>query len=280
MATSVAGKARPRGWGWLRRRPVLLFVIVTFVVSYGLGVPALMVASSAPGLNDVAELYLGRFFVVIGPTCGALAAVTATSGRATVVPFVRGRLSLSRGSWLAAIVLPLFGLALVSAAYTGAGLPLQAIAIALREAWPLLLAHFVLQALVVGLGEELGWRGWLLPKLAATHGLSRAALFTGIVWYLWHFPILMGGLRDAFWFALAIAGLSALLSAIWLRSGRRAALPAIAHGSINAPVVFFTAVLPNAGHHQAAWELLCGMLAVCGLGAMLWARSQWRKVSP
>jgi hypothetical protein len=34
--------------------------------------------------------------------------------------------------------------------------------------------------------------------------------------------------------------------------------------------------LPDA-EHRAAWNILCGMLAVSGLGALLWTRAQWRK---
>ena len=63
-------------WAKLRRRPILLFIAVTLLVSYGLGIPALIIAGAwVPGINGVAKLYVGRFLVVAGPTCGALAAV-------------------------------------------------------------------------------------------------------------------------------------------------------------------------------------------------------------
>lgn len=259
----------------LRRRPVLLFVIVTFLVSYGLGVPALF-AAGASSFNDVTKLYVGRFFVVIGPTCGAFTAIAATKGFSAIGPFLSRRLSVSTRQWQLALLLPLMGLAVVFASYVGAGTSLPFLGATLRDAWPLLLAHITLQILVVGMGEELGWRGWLLPSLTNRHGLPRAALLTGIVWYFWHLPILLGGLSDAFWFALAISGLSILLSSLWAKSGQGALLPAIAHGSINAPVVFLTAQLPDA-HHATAWKILCGFLAILGLVAVYWTRADWRK---
>jgi len=77
-------------------------------------------------------------------------------------------------------------------AYALAGWRPDALAASLREAWPLLSIHVPLQILIIGLGEELGWRGWLLPSLTARYGLSGATLFTGIIWYIWHFPILLG----------------------------------------------------------------------------------------
>lgn len=265
--------------GWFRQRPVLVFIIVTFLVSYGLGFPGLVVVGAwASDLNDVAQLYAGRFFVVIGPACGALAAVCATSGRTAIASFLRRRLSLSAGWWVFALLVPVVSLAVVLAAYAWAGSQPETLAAALSEAWPLLLVHVALQILIVGLGEELGWRGWLLPNLTERYGLSVATLITGIIWYFWHFPILLGGAGDAFWFALAITGFSILFSVFWLRSGQSAVLPAIAHGSINAAVVFLTAALPDT-EHRAAWNILCGIVAAAGLAAMLWTRAQWRRSS-
>jgi membrane protease YdiL (CAAX protease family) len=117
-----------------------------------------------------------------------------------------------------------------------------------------------------------------LPNLTERYGLSVATLITGIIWYFWHFPILLGGASDVFWFALAITGFSILFSVFWLRSGQSAVLPAIAHGSINAGVMFLTAALPDT-EHTAAWNILCGIVAAAGLAAMLWTRAQWRKSS-
>lgn len=43
------------------------------------------------------------------------------------------------------------------------------------------------------LGEEIGWRGFLVPELAKHHGFVATSLISGIVWALWHFPILLLG---------------------------------------------------------------------------------------
>jgi len=45
---------------------------------------------------------------------------------------------------------------------------------------------------LLGLGEELGWRGYLLPKLMVL-GKLKAYLLLGIVWGLWHLPLILIG---------------------------------------------------------------------------------------
>ncbi len=43
-----------------------------------------------------------------------------------------------------------------------------------------------------GFGEELGWRGYLLPKLMPL-GKPRAYLLVGVIWSLWHLPLISIG---------------------------------------------------------------------------------------
>jgi uncharacterized protein len=40
------------------------------------------------------------------------------------------------------------------------------------------------------LGEEIGWRGFLSPRLSARFGFLRGNLLTGLLWSLWHWPVL------------------------------------------------------------------------------------------
>jgi len=41
------------------------------------------------------------------------------------------------------------------------------------------------------LGEEIGWRGFLVPHLAQRFTFTQTALISGIIWSLWHYPILI-----------------------------------------------------------------------------------------
>lgn len=110
------------------------------------------------------------------------------------------------------------------------------------------LSSFLVLALINGLfsvGEELGWRGFMLPRFLARHGWSSAALLTGLLWSLWHFPLwgqsnyaLTGSLSHTMLVLLlgTLTGvaLSVIITAIFLRT-RQSLLPVmLLHGAANA----------------------------------------------
>jgi uncharacterized protein len=73
------------------------------------------------------------------------------------------------------------------------------------------------------LGEELGWRGFLVPQLARVTSFPRVALISGAIWALWHYPlILFADYHGAgpLWFSIAcftvmVLGISFLF--VWMR---------------------------------------------------------------
>jgi membrane protease YdiL (CAAX protease family) len=54
--------------------------------------------------------------------------------------------------------------------------------------WTDLLPAFLSQFLFVGLGEEPGWRGFMLPQLQRTYSTFVSSLIVGVVWAVWHAP--------------------------------------------------------------------------------------------
>jgi membrane protease YdiL (CAAX protease family) len=56
----------------------------------------------------------------------------------------------------------------------------------------------MLENLISGLGEEIGWRGLLVPELAKVTSFTKTALISGIVWAAWHMPaIFLADLNDS-----------------------------------------------------------------------------------
>jgi len=55
---------------------------------------------------------------------------------------------------------------------------------------------FVL-ALPAALGEEMGWRGFLVPELARFMSFTGVALVSGLIWSAWHLPLFLMGVYGA-----------------------------------------------------------------------------------
>ncbi len=46
-----------------------------------------------------------------------------------------------------------------------------------------------LTGLISAAGEEIGWRGFLVPRMNALLGFTRSSLVIGLIWAAWHYPI-------------------------------------------------------------------------------------------
>ncbi|PYX99434.1 MAG: CPBP family intramembrane metalloprotease domain-containing protein [Acidobacteria bacterium] len=49
----------------------------------------------------------------------------------------------------------------------------------------------VIQSVSSALGEEIGWRGFLVPELAKVTSFTKVSLISGVIWAAWHTPILL-----------------------------------------------------------------------------------------
>lgn len=90
------------------------------------------------------------------------------------------------------------------------------------------------------LGEELGWRGYLLPKLMP-HGAVPAILVSGVIWGLWHAPLVLLGYNYPSapgWLGVLMMCVTCILVGGvlgWLRLRSDSVWPpALAHGVFNA----------------------------------------------
>src|SRR5262249_58446417 len=49
----------------------------------------------------------------------------------------------------------------------------------------------VIQNCATTLGEEIGWRGFLVPELAKRYSFTATSVLSGVIWALWHVPIIV-----------------------------------------------------------------------------------------
>jgi membrane protease YdiL (CAAX protease family) len=167
---------------WLDAHPVAGFVLLAYGISYLVGGPALLVGLSAiPVGAGLLHTYVPRVLVVYGPGLAAL--TLAHLSRHDDGAFGLLRLlvpSWTEVAWAAGILIS--GAAAGAAALIVAGAePTELRRIVLAHAG-LLLAHFTLQVGIVATGEELGWRGWLLPRLVERTNRLQATLLTAGLW--------------------------------------------------------------------------------------------------
>jgi membrane protease YdiL (CAAX protease family) len=141
-----------------------------------------------------------------------------------------------------------------------------------------------LQSLLSATGEELGWRGFLVPTLMRTKSFTQTALISGATWAGWHFPLIIGAdynggtppWYSTLCFAVMVVAMGFPFAWLRLRSG--SVWPAaILHASHNLFVqAFFDRVTVDTG--PTRWltgEFGAGLaLAFIAIGWIFWrARS-------
>ena len=142
-----------------------------------------------------------------------------------------------------------------------------------------MIAGITINALVA-FGEEYGWRCYLVDALREVK-FWKAALFIGIVWGLWHFPIILMGYNypnEPQWGALLMVVMCVLLGIIelyFVLKTKSMIVAAIIHGTFNAMagmVILFT---------LGGNDFLNGMTGLAGFIVMalvivcLWAYDKW-----
>lgn len=129
-----------------------------------------------------------------------------------------------------------------------------------------------------GFGEELGWRGYLLPKLMPL-GKAKAYACLGTIWGLWHLPLVLMGftypgypLIGTLAFIALTTALGIYLNELTLRH-RSSILAGWVHGVFNSQklgiwALLFPEVVPLLGGYAG----LVGIIVWLGLG--LWQARQ------
>jgi len=141
-----------------------------------------------------------------------------------------------------------------------------------QEAWYVIVGAIVVSTWAQA-GEEIGWRGYALPRLAERWGFTRGSLLLGVIWACWHLPLFFIPGIDKFGqsfpvYALQVTALSVALA--WLYANTRGSLLLVMlmHSAVNQTIGIVPSVVAVAGNPFAvhaslvAW-LTAGVLSIC-----------------
>ncbi len=252
------------------RKRVIRYLIWTFALAYA-------VQFGAAWLYGHVSAFVGQLTVAAMMFVPALSVLLAGGSLRGMGwrPEIRRNIVPLLIAWLAPAVLTAAGAALYFLAFPGhldlSGGPLVAAgaaeALAAAEEQGISVTLILLLGIIpvvtyaplinmfLGLGEEIGWRGFLYPNLKARFGVIRGRLLGGVIWGAWHWPLIWligyeygaSAFNSVGYFGFPISGM--LLFCVittgwgvlhdWLyeRSGS-IWVPALFHGAINAVATY------------------------------------------
>jgi uncharacterized protein len=239
---------------WLRRHPVLGGFILMFACTWPIDLWAAADSHGWTALHipPVLQLLVGYGFVV-----AALIATGVVDGRAGIRTLLRRFLIWRVGlRWYAVVLLGFAVVDLTAIAlyvFFGGAVPdfARPFAVEIMPPGTNLWAAAPLFLLFGAFtnGEEIGWRGYALPRLQTRHGALGASVVIGVVWAFWHIPkfLTAGSAQDySFWLYLVDTVAKAVLFT-WVFNSTAGSLLMVTllHASLNTSAVFLP-ILPAA----------------------------------
>jgi uncharacterized protein len=121
-------------------------------------------------------------------------------------------------------------------------------------------------------GEEIGWRGYALPRMAQRFGLAGASLLLGVIWGFWHLPQFFIHDTDTYQqsfilFLLQVTALSVAMAWLYARAKGSLLLTMIMHAAVNNSKDIVPSALPGGTAMFGLKSSLVAWLTV----AILWA---------
>lgn len=171
---------------WIIRHKLTAYFIFAFVWSWGWWAGLLLTTPSDAILTgNLPPSFI--FFALLGgfgPSLSGIVVSLLANGwsevRITLSGFKKGRFSFL---WYAASILTVPLLVAVQTALQAATGRIVSF-----EASGMMLMLGFIWPLFSSFGEEIGWRGFALPKMQKRYGTLSASLILGLVWGLWHLP--------------------------------------------------------------------------------------------
>jgi uncharacterized protein len=232
----------------MKKYPVAWFYILAFGISW-LGLISAVLAS-----RGIAPFYRPYFLVLsifftIGPALAAVIVSQVVQGKTGVQNLLKGLVRWRVGLvWYMVAVLGSVVLLTVAQVVTKLlGLPVT-IAMPKVNLTPYVIFGFGV-SFFANTCEEIGWRGFALPRLQKRYNALLATLIVGILWGLWHFPLVfLAGPMSEYPFLWFISIVTDSFVYTWIYNSTKGSilLVALFHGSGNIVGAFIPGVSPVA----------------------------------
>lgn len=235
---------------FVKRQALLLFCVLTIALSFA--------ATQLPLPSEAVPVVM-----VFIPALVALGLTAMTDGRSGVRTLLsKLRQWRVRPLWVVAAVA--LGLALRLAMSVIAVLVGLIPTIQLRPWSPTQLAFFAVMLFVFAIPEELGWRGYALPKLLRAHSPLVAGLIIGVLWGSLHVALTLPGMImdgvPGLPVVLEVVGLSVLGTWLYIRNDGNLLLTSLFHAAQS----FFVIVNDGISLEQQIW-LMAGVFLAAAL---------------
>jgi CAAX protease family protein len=163
---------------------LVLFFILTFVITWGIGAFAILLPAQFRAIFGEMSVFSPLFILAVAaPTISATILTLVCEGwsglGALYARLIRWRFGIP---WYALVLIGIPVLGWLTSRVAGAD-PTYDLST------PALIFAALLNLLITGpLGEELGWRGYALPRLLKRFNPFVASLILGAIWGVWHLP--------------------------------------------------------------------------------------------
>lgn len=249
-----------------QRRPLVTFFALTFALSWTFEIPLVVLGDGIAGTR--------------GLVLNILAANVPSALAIVLTVMVLGRRSLRKllGRLLIWRVDPLWYLVVLGpAALAGGMVALNALleGPAMGLGMPLLgAAAFLAFSVFPGsaLGEEIGWRGYALPRLQTGRSALGASLILGVIWGFYHLPLYFTGqagrpLGLFPLFVVSTIALSVIITWVYNGTGGSLLLVVLLHATYNLPLTLLIA--PLGSRVTVPFLLYVGLLVVAAIVAVI-----------
>jgi membrane protease YdiL (CAAX protease family) len=171
----------------MRKYPVAWFYILAFVISWIGLIPGVLVSRGVAQFDNPYVHLLGILFS-IGPALAAVIMSQITQGKTGVQNLLRALLKWRVG-WVWYIAALLGPMVIFMAGQFITKIMGLTVASSELESNPFLLGSAIFTVILSNTGEEIGWRGFALPHLQKRYNALAASLIVGLLWSLWHLPL-------------------------------------------------------------------------------------------